>query len=127
MKRKQLLLRLESAHALPRTPASGFRWMIRGRTISGELLTMRTATFGRGERRWIPNFLVGSVVRITFHTTQAGNHIADLWRNSGDEGEDLDALFVREQTLHAVALERCELSEVALPAPDRGLDNRVRL
>lgn len=127
MKRKQMLFRLESAQALRRTPAYGDRWILRGRTISGDLLTMRTASFGSGEQRWNPNHLVGLAVRITFHTTPAGNHIADLWRKSEDDDEDLNALFAREQTLHAVALEKRELSEVARPATVRGLDIRGRL
>ena len=111
MKTQKMLFKLDQATDLRRRKDALWSWCLEGETIEGRFLTLRTAKVGRGELRWDPAKLIGETLRLSFHETPLGNLMADLWRPSWAEEEDLAALFVHERRLYQVDQERLALNE----------------
>lgn len=108
MKLRKMLFRLEGVEDLRKRKNAPWSWCLRGRVIEGQV-SLLTSKVGPNEKRWDPVKLVGQTLRITYHTTASGTLMADLWRPSWAEGEDLSALFDMERTLYLVEQERQEL------------------
>lgn len=102
---KKMLFRIEAATDLRKRKDQPWSWSMEGWAVDGKRLTMRTSRVGRHEKRWIPTKLIGQVVQLTYHETKTGKLMADLWRPSWAEGEDLVALWCEQerQALHAVS------------------------
>lgn len=109
MKLQKMLFRLDDAMDLRKCKGASWSWRLCGETIEGKQLTLRTAKIGRGEKRWDPTKLIGETLRVTFDATARGNLVADLWRPSWAEGDDLAALFAHDRTLYQVEQERLTL------------------
>ena len=108
MKLRKMLFRLEGVEDLRKRKSAPWSWCLRGRDIEGQV-SLLTSKVGPNEKRWDPVKLVGQTLRLTYHTTASGTLMADLWRPSWAEGEDLSALFDMERTLCLVEQERQEL------------------
>lgn len=118
MKREKILFKLEGAKDLRKRKSAPWSWCMEGETIEGRKLTLRTSKVGPSEKRWDPTKFVGQTFRVTLHATSQGTLMADLWRPSWAEGEDLAALFAHERTLYQVEQERQTLAAAVLPADD---------
>jgi hypothetical protein len=103
---KKILFKLKSFKPVRRRAWTCPRWTLHGETIEGDQVSMTTGIYGNGELRWNPKSVVGETLRVTYHLTRNGNMVADLWRPSWAEGEDLGALFAQERTKYLVEQER---------------------
>lgn len=110
MKTQKILFKLNHAADLRRRKDATWSWCLLGETIESRCLTLRTVKIGRGELRWDPSKLIGETIRLSFHKTPIGNLMADLWRPSWAEEEDLAALFAHERRLYQVDQERLALN-----------------
>ncbi len=114
MKHKKMLFRLTAATDLRKNRKMPPRWAFHGETIEGNQITLTTAKIGHGEVRWFPNQIMGKTIRVSYHQTTTGNFVADLWRPSWAEDEDLEALFAKERTLYRVEQERLAITEAVM-------------
>lgn len=118
---KKMLFKLEAATDLRTGPRQPCSWLLHGETVEGRRLTMRTSLMGPSEKRWIPGTILGQTLRVSYHKTRAGNLVADLWRPSWAEGENLDALFAKEHARYRVEKERQELEAESLKAASQAI------
>lgn len=119
---KKILFKLLSFEPLPLGKGRCPRWKLRGETIEGDQLVMTTAVIGKSELRWHPRSVQGETLRVTYHRTRSGTLMADLWRPSWAEGEDLAAQFAMARTRYLVEQERqalaAEVPQKEVPLPD---------
>lgn len=125
MKLQKMLFRLEDVEDLRKRKGAPWSWRLRGRDIKGEV-SLLTCRVGRNEVRWDPVGLIGQTLRITYHTTTAGTLMADLWRPTWAEGEDLSALFDMERTRYLVGREQQDLRTSVLRFGEPTSEHRTR-